>query len=246
MFAMLLYRSWLEVRPRVVSAAVALALLGVATVLRAPGTIAALEAFHGERVSYALYVWLSLPRGWLQFTWIVVALLLAMGGLLREQALGTAGFTLSLPVRRREIVAARAVVGAASAAALAAIPLLLVTILSPLAGYAFPLREALLLTATTAGVGMAFYGLGLVLSHLFRGEYTAPAIGLGIVGVAWVLTRLPLFHPYDLFRVMNGMPYLDETTLRFERLPVDGVAAGLAAFAALVAASMLLVRRRDF
>jgi ABC-type transport system involved in multi-copper enzyme maturation permease subunit len=246
MFATLLYRSWLEVRSRVVSAAVALALLGVATVLRAPATIAALEAFHGERVSYALYVWLSLPRGWLQFTWIVVALLLAMGGLLREQALGTAGFTLALPVRRSRIVAARALVGAASAAVLAAIPLLLVTVLSPLAGYAFPLREALLFTATTAGVGMVFYGLGFVLSHLFRGEYTAPAVGLGLIGVAWVLTRLPLLHPYDVFRVMNGAPYLDETTLRFARLPLPGVVAGMMVFATMAVASMLLVRRRDF
>src|SRR5919199_2166764 len=115
---MLLYRSWLEIRSRVLSAAVVLALLGVATVVRARGTIGALEHFHHERVSYALYVWLSLPHGWLQFMWILVALLLGMGGLLREQALGSAGFTLSLPVARWRIVAVRAVVGAAAAVVL--------------------------------------------------------------------------------------------------------------------------------
>ncbi|HEX8906451.1 MAG TPA: ABC transporter permease subunit, partial [Longimicrobiaceae bacterium] len=246
MMAMLLYRCWLEVRSRVLSAAAVLALLSIATVLRAPGTIAALEQFHGERVSYGLYVWLSLPHGWLQFTWILVALLLGMGGLLREQALGTAGFTLALPVSRWRIVAARAVVGAAAAAVLAAIPMALVALLSPLAGYAFPARQAFLFSITVAGVGMVFYGLGFLLSHLFRGEYTSPALGMGIVGALWVITRTPAFHEYDLFRVMSGGEALDHTNFFLPGLPWLAVAASLAAFAAMVAASALLVRRRDF
>jgi len=246
MTAMLLYRSWLEVRSRAVGSAVVLALLGVATVLRARGTIAGIEAFYGERVSYALYVWLSLPRGYLQFAWIVVALLLGMGGLLREQAFGTAAFTLALPVERWRVVAARAAVGAVAAAVLAALPLLLVALLSPLAGYGFPLAQALLFAAVLGGVGMVFYGLGFLLSHLFRGEYTAPAVGLGIVGVFWVATRTPALHPYDVFRVMSGAPFMDEHTLFIVRAPWTAIAASLAVFCTTVAASALLVRRRDF
>jgi ABC-2 type transport system permease protein len=246
MTRMLLYRSWLEMRSRALSAAAVLAMLAGATVLRAPGTIAGLERFHGERVSYALYVWLSLPKGWLQFLWILIALLLGMGGLLREQALGTAAFTLALPVARWRIVAARAAVGAGVAVVLGIIPLLLVTVLSPLAGYAFPLRQALLFAATMTGVGMVFYGLGFLLSHLFRGELTAPVMGMGIVAAFWVLTRLPLFHPYDVFRLMSGAPFMDEDTLWIVASPWPAIAASLAATAALVAASAMLMRRRDF
>lgn len=246
MTRMLLYRCWLEVRGRFVASAAVMALLGVATVVRAPETIGGLERFHGEPVPYALYVWLSLPHGYQQFTWILAALLLAMGGLLRERALGTAGFTLSLPVARWHIVAARAAVGAAAAAVLALVPLVLVAALSPLAGYAYPLRPALLLAVLLAGVGMVFYGLGFLLSHLGGGEHTAPAVGIGIVGVLWVLTRLPPFAPYDVFAVMSGKPYLDRHTFYLPGLPWDALAASLAVFAAMIAASALIARQRDF
>jgi hypothetical protein len=243
---MLLYRGWLELRARAVGSAVVLALLAAATVLRARGTIGELEGFYGERISYALYVWLSLPRGYLQFTWIVAALLLGMGGLLREQALGTAGFTLALPVARWRVVVSRAAVGALACAVLAAVPMLMVALLSPLAGYRYPPGQALLFAAVVGGVGMVFHGLGLLLSHLFRGEYTAPALGLGIAGLLWVATRTPLLHPYDVFRVMSGAPFMDETTLWIVRPPWAAIAASLAVFCATVAASVFLVRRRDF
>jgi ABC-2 type transport system permease protein len=169
-----------------------------------------------------------------------------VGGLRREEALGTAGFTLSLPVPRWRIVAARAVAGAGAGIALAAIPMLIVTLLSPLAGYAFPLGQALLFAATTAGVGMIFYGFGFLLSHLFRGEYTAPAIAMGIVGLFWVITRTRQFHPYDIFRVMSGAPFMDERTLYVTAMPWLAISISLAVFAVLVGGSAVLVRRRDF
>jgi hypothetical protein len=246
MTRMLLYRSWLEIRARWVAAAVILAVLGAATVLRARETLDGLERFHGERLPYAFYVWLSLPHGYLQFVWILAALLLGMGGLLREQAMGTAGFTLALPIARWRIVAARAVVGAGAAAVLAVVPMLLVAMLSPLAGFAFPPRQALLFGALTAGVGMVFYGLGFLLSHLLRGEHAAPAVGIGIAGVLWVVTRLPLLQCCDVFAVMSGKPYMDHRTFHLPGLPWAALAASLAVFAGMVALSAMLMRRRDF
>jgi hypothetical protein len=160
--------------------------------------------------------------------------------------MGTAGFTLSLPVARWRVVAARAVVGAAAAAVLAFIPLVLMSVLSPLAGYAYPLRQALLLAVLLAGVGMVFYGLGFLLSHLATGEHTAPAVGIGLVGVLWVLTRLPRFAAYDVFAVMSGKPYLSRQTFYLPHLPWTALAASLAVFAAMVAASALITRQRDF
>ena len=120
-------KSWLESRGRFISAAVVLAILGVSTVLRTPATIAGWESVHsGEQMSYPLYIWLSLSHGFLQFLWVVAAVILGLGGLIREEALGSSGFSLALPVSRRAHVLTRAGVGAAEAAVLAFIPGLIV------------------------------------------------------------------------------------------------------------------------
>ena len=79
---MLIRKAWLESKTRFLAAAVILTVLGLSTVLRAPATIAGWERIHrGEQMSYALYVWLSLPHGFLQFLWIIAAVLLGLGGL---------------------------------------------------------------------------------------------------------------------------------------------------------------------
>src|SRR3954464_9280030 len=145
---MLLRKSWLESRGRFAASAVVLSILGVSTVLRAPATIAGWERIHrGEQMSYPLYVWLSLPHGFLQFLWIIAAVILGLGGLLREDAAGSSGFTLSLPVSRRSHVLTRAAVGAIEAIALGFIPMLIVAILSPLIHCSYPPSQALMFGA---------------------------------------------------------------------------------------------------
>src|SRR5215212_7072507 len=119
----LLWKAWLETRGRFLSAVVVLTILGTSTVLRAPATIAGWESVHTtERMSYAMYVWLSLSHGFLQFLWIVAVVILGLGGLLRERSAGSSAFTLSLPVPRSAHVVARAYVGAAEATVLGFIP----------------------------------------------------------------------------------------------------------------------------
>src|SRR5689334_20283152 len=128
----LIWKAWLESKARFTAAAIILAILGVSTVLRAPATIAGWERIHrGEQMSYPLYIWLSLPHGFLQFLWVIAAVILGLGGLLREDAAGSTGFSLGLPVSRRAHVLTRAGVGAAEAIVLGFIPGLIVVILSP-------------------------------------------------------------------------------------------------------------------
>lgn len=244
----LLRKAWLETRGRFLGAAIVLSLLGLATVARADATIAGWERFHaGEAMPYALYVWLSLSHGYLQFIWIICAILLGLGGLVREQARGTAGFTLALPVSRAALVWTRAAVGAAQAAALALLPEAMVALLSPLAGYQYSFAQALLFALLIAGGGMVFYALGFLLSHLIAGEYAAPGVGLGLAAAYYVIAKLPGMESFNVYGLMTGARYMIGKTYSLGAgYPLGPLLVWLAIAAGLIACSARIVARRDF
>ena len=245
---MLVRKSWLESRGRFVSAAVVLAILGISTVLRAPATISGWESIHrGEQMSYPLYIWLSLSHGFLQFLWVVAAVILGLGGLIREEAVGSSGFSLALPVSRRAHVLTRAGVGAAEAAALGFIPGLIVVVLSPMIGRSYPLTQALLFAALLVVAGLVFYALGFFLSHVLRGEYAAPAVGMAAIAVFYVLTKLPRFAFLNVFDAMDGKKVLVGRTFYLgSDFPVAVILASLAVALGLIALSVARVKFRDF
>ena len=243
----LAYKAWLETRARFLAAAVILSLLGISTVLRAEPTIDAWEYFHaGETMPYALYVWLSLSHGYLMFFWVISAVILGLGGLVRERELGTTGFTLSLPVSRTSLVMSRTAMGASQGLVLALIPGVLVALLSPLIGREYALTQALRFGALMAGGGMMFYALGFLLSHLLRGEYAAPGVGLALTAAVYVLAKLPALHGFDPFALMTGSRYMVEGTyLLRPDFPIVPIAACLGVAAVLVAISDALARRLE-
>lgn len=245
---MLLRKSWLESRGRFVAAAIVLAILGVSTVLRAPATIAGWESIHrGEQMSYPLYIWLSLSHGFLQFLWVVAAVILGLGGLIREEALGSSGFSLALPVSRRDHILTRAGVGAAEAAVLGFIPGLIVVVLSPIIGRSYPLSQALLFAGLLVVAGVVFYALGFFLSHVLRGEYAAPAVAMAVIAVFYVLTKLPHFEFLNVFDAMDGKKVLVGGTFYLgSEFPTTVILASLAVALGLVALSVIRVKSRDF
>ena len=245
---MLVRKSWLESRGRFVSAAVVLAILGLSTVLRAPATISGWESIHrGEQMSYPLYIWLSLSHGFLQFLWVVAAVILGLGGLIREEALGSSGFSLSLPVSRRAHVLTRAGVGAAEAAVLGFIPGLIVVALSPMIGRSYPLSQALMFAGLLVVAGLVFYALGFFLSHVLRGEYAAPAVGMAAIAVFYVLTKLPRFEFFNVFDAMDGKKVLVGRTFYLgSEFPVAVILASLAVALGMVALAVIRVKSRDF
>ena len=245
---MLLRKAWLESRGRFIAAAVVLAILGVSTVLRAPATIRGWESIHrGEQMSYPLYIWLSLSHGFLQFLWVVAAVILGLGGLIREEALGSSGFSLALPVSRRAHVLARASVGAAEAIALGFIPGLIVVVMSPLIGRSYPLSQALMFATMLVLAGLVFYALGFLLSHLLRGEYGAPAVAMALIAAFYVLTKLPRFEFLNVFDAMDGKQVLVGHTFYLGTVfPIAVTFASLALAAVFVALSVRVVKSRDF
>jgi ABC-2 family transporter protein len=245
---MLVRKAWLESKARFIAAAVVLAILGVSTVLRAPATIVGWENVHrGEQMSYALYVWLSLQHGFLQFLWIIAAVLLGLGGLLREDAVGSIGFTLSLPVSRRHHVLARAVVGAVEATVLGFVPLSIVAILSPLVQRSYPLSQALIFATMFVLAGLVFFALGFFLSHFLRGEYSPPAVALAGIAAFYILTKLPHLRFLSVFDAMDGKQVLvGDTFLLGSEFPLTTIGVSLAIAAVLVGLSVLKVKARDF
>lgn len=245
---MLLKKAWLESKARFTAAAVILTLLGVSTVLRAPATIAGWERIHrGEQMSYPLYIWLSLPHGFLQFLWIIAAVILGLGGLLREDAMGSSGLSLGLPVSRRRHVLIRAFVGAIEAIVLAFIPLLLVVILSPLVQRSYPLSQALLFATMFVLAGLVFYALGFFLSHVLRGEYAAPTVGLAAIAAFYIFTKLPRFEFLNVFDAMDGKKVLVGYTFYLgSEFPIVPIVASLGIAIVLILLSINRVNARDF
>src|SRR2546429_4472573 len=139
---MLWYKAWRESQTRF--------LLSVVTIA---GLCAAFVVFHvvfhsqGAGISdrpltYMEYIWRIVYKGYLRELFVMLALLLGIGGLLRERDHGTAGFTLALPVSRLYVAAARAAVGLLEVAALSLVPALVIPALSPLVGQFYPWPQA--------------------------------------------------------------------------------------------------------
>jgi ABC-type transport system involved in multi-copper enzyme maturation permease subunit len=102
--------------------------------------------------------------------WAASALFLGLGGLLRERVFGTAQYTLSLPVTRRQWVAARATIGLGEAAVLAVIPVAVIPIAARVVGRTYPALEALKLSGLLLCAGIVFFFLGVLYSSLLEGE----------------------------------------------------------------------------
>src|SRR5262245_66651550 len=105
---MLAYKAWRESRARFVLGA------GVLVWFCASFVSEARHNFPPRMdpdLPYSVFVWRGIFNGPDTLLLVLVALMLGLGGLLRERASGFAVFTLSLPVKRWQILVSRALVG---------------------------------------------------------------------------------------------------------------------------------------
>lgn len=243
----LAYKAWLETRARFLTGAIIITVLIFWDVFRANGVIGEYEHFRGEQMQYAEYIWVSLYRGYLQAFWIFCALMLGLGGLWREQAQGTAGFTLSLPVSRRQVTYVRILVGLFEIISLGFLPALLIPLLSTLTGNHYSLSQSVSFSTLLVGGGMIFFGWGVLLSHLIQKEFTAPAVGMSAALFLYFISRLPHLSAYNIFDVMSGKHYLGHETFLIEKgMPWSGIGVSIMLTLVIIAVSLKLIRARDF
>lgn len=185
------------------------------------------------------FVWYQAFRQNLTQMGVFFAVLLGCGGLLHESSKGSALFTLSLPVTRRQLLGARTGTGMAQLLALSIIPPLAISVLAPTVGQRFSVVDALAHGVCLFFVAALFYSLAAFLSTLFTDIWRPMLLAIAI---ACVLALASFAAPQlNIFSVMNG-----ETYFRTGSLPWMGFVTSAVIATALLYSASETLERRDF
>jgi hypothetical protein len=234
---MLWYKAWLETRSRFLIALVGCTVLCVQLVRITPQIgepNEGLVMLHGFNAA-------------LVFIWIMGVTLLMMGGLLREKALGSCSFTLSLPVSRFRLTSVRLGMGILQAIALAIVPWIGMLFAAHVASQADAISRASFEVFLLLGGGIVFLATSLLVSSVVEGEYTAPIVSFGgIIMLVYALSSKRLI-PYSPWAFMMGLAYFHrQTPFVIGPIPWFHAGAFVAIAALLTMVSIKVIQRRDF
>ena len=192
----LCHKAWLETRTRVATGAIVIVALCAFMVFVHPRMMIQWpldKIQHPEwhdppwwdrvHTDYPFFLWHYLYHDMLQKAFMVFAVLLGVGGLGREAAHGTAGFTLSLPVARKTIVLSRAAIGATELVALGAVAALTILACSFAIGEPYAASHAFLHAGLIALAAIALLVVSLLVASIVEGEHAPALIGLAGVGM---------------------------------------------------------------
>jgi ABC-type transport system involved in multi-copper enzyme maturation permease subunit len=179
----LLAKAWRESRARFwISVVIVAGLCLGFTVLQAASR-RQIEANVGETLTYAAYLHARVYGGVVRAVFTILAVILGLGGLQRERAQQTLGFTLALPVSRAAHVRARAMVGVLQIVVLAALPAVLVPLGSALGGASYPWAHAAVFALRWASTGSLVFAIAFLCSVLSRTDYVALIAALLVLRV---------------------------------------------------------------
>ena len=246
--APLLWKAWCESRGRFFSALVLLTSLVVYAVLTSPGFLARYNAhFPDKPLLYSVYVWTGLFNRTLQVWWVLVAIVVALGGLAREKATGVALFSLALPIKRLHFFLIRAAMAWAESIVLGVVSALLIPSLSLLVGETYPFSQALAFGLWMSVAGFVILAFGLLLSEMFEGEFTAPVVGLCTLTAIFLGYKSHTFRGWNIFDVMSATASINpQTQLLTGTFHWFDLAACLLFSNVLLFAAGAVVKTRDF
>lgn len=254
---MLWQKAWLETRWRFITALLILTVMSGAKVYEYVVTLRAMplaesvlsgnnsplgaairEAIEVQR-EFRGFIWYNTFRDNLTTMGVLFAVLLGCGGLLAEAKKGSALFTLSLPVTRKQLLAARIGTGLAQCFTIAMIPPLAIPLLAPAIGQQFSVIDALAHGLCLFFVGALFFSLASFLSTMF-GDIWRPLLIAVVIACGAALVQL-LAPNLGLFRVMSGESYF-----RTGALPWMGFLTTAVLASALLYSTAETLERRDF
>jgi len=199
---------------------------------------------------YPFYLYHYVYADFFQKIWVFLAVLLGVGGLSREAAHGSAGFTLSLPVGRVKLFAARALIAVAELLALALLALGTILIGSWIMRLPYPIEHGIAHIATLFLGGLVFLAASLCLSEFVEGETTPVVIALGAVGLLYFLMQ-PYVDgaPLDWFAMPFAIPKLMAGPADITRagdIAWLGILASIGVAAICTAAAIRRTRASDY
>jgi ABC-2 type transport system permease protein len=242
-----LWKAWQESCARFFSALALLALLVIYAVVTGPGYLEHYNSIYPERPSlYSAYVWGGLFHYALQGLWVLAAFILTLGGLRREKATGVAFFMLGLPVTRLRVFLSRAALASAEAIALGLVPALLIPVVSSFVGESYPWVQALEFGALMSVAGLVIVTLGLLLSEIFEGEFTAAVVGLCALTTIFLCYKARTLRGWNVFDVMSATSCTDPATrLLRGTMPWQGLVICLLVSVGLLFTAGLTIRTRE-
>ena len=255
---MLWHKAWLETRWRFVAGLLILTVMAGAKVFEytltqrmmplaesmisqtdtSPLGAAIREAVAVQR-EFRGFIWYRGFRDNLTSLGVLFAVLLGCGGLLAEAKKGSALFTLSLPVTRRQLLGARVSIGLAQCFAIAVVPPLVISLLAPAIGQTFGIIDALAHGLCLFFVGALFFSLASFLSTLFGDIWRPLLIAVFIACLAAIVQFVA--PEMGLFKVMSGEAYFRNGTLPWMGFITTAVLAS-----ALLYSAAETLERRDF
>jgi ABC-2 type transport system permease protein len=179
--------------------------------------------------------------------WLLAITLIMMGGLLREKAVGTSSFTLSLPVSRLRLMSVRISIGLLEAILLAVLPWMAMLFSARAAGKMYFISQASLHLFLLLGGGLLFLAIAFLVSSFVEGEYTAPIVSCGaIILLAYELSG-DKYSTYSPWAFMHGDGYFHWRTAQIVGpIPWFHAGAFVAIAALLTMVSIKVIQRRDF
>lgn len=234
---MLWYKAWLETRSRFL-----IALVG-AVALCSRLVVVFLSKGAPNQLSQVLHA----THETLAAVWLLAVTLIMMGGLLRERAVGSSSFTLSLPVSRLRLVSIRFAMGLMEAILLAILPWIAMLFAAKVANQTHFIAQASIHIFLLLGGGVLFLAAAFLISSFVASEYTAPIVSCGAVIMLAYLMSDDKLSPYSPWAFMLGSEYFHWRTAQFVG-PISWVHAGVfMAIAALITLiSIKLIQWRDF
>jgi len=171
-------KAWRESRVRFLAIALTLSALCAFAVLFEPyiRQHQVPIALRLRKGSYTEYIYNLIYSGTAKGIYALLVIFLGLGGLQRERANRTAGFTLALPVSRLRVVCNQIAVGTIELAALALLPAILIPSLSAFSHRSYPFPVALHFSVFWFFGGLVIFAASFLLSVITPGEYTAPVV----------------------------------------------------------------------
>lgn len=248
---MLFYKAWRESQMRFLISALVLAVICASVIFFQKMFRAEMHALREPLNTYAGYIYLRIYAGFARGIFLILVLVLGLGGLQRERAHGSACFTLALPVSRFRLMGIRALLGILEVAILALIPVILVPGLSAIVEESYPLMQSIQFSVLWICIGSAVFASSFLFSAIFTSEYTAMAVSFVVFLIYPLTTRIPALRPYPLqiHYIMNGngMAYFDpRTDLLIGPLPWVILSVALTIALGMIASATLITLRQDF